>query len=39
MMYANTLGSFAMLRVAGNSNLDNFLAIGFFLVPHKKVVK
>lgn len=39
MMYANTLGSFAMLRVAGNSNLDNFLAIGIYFVPHKKAVK
>ena len=38
-MYYSTLGSFAMLCVAGNSDLDNFLAIGIFFVPHKEVVK
>ena len=39
MMYPSTLGSSAMLRGAGNSNLDKFVAIEIFLVPHKKVVK
>ena len=39
MTYARKLGSSTMLCVAGISDLDNFLAIGFFLVPHKKVVE
>lgn len=39
MIYASKLGSFAMSHIAGISDLDNFLAIGFFLVPHNKVVK